>query len=172
MEKEQFVAHIEQAWQQLRQFARNLPPAILSGPSDAAGWRVQDHLAHLAIWEASKVAVLQGQNRDAFIGVPVQDHSDDFAAVNEHIRARTASLAGPEVLALLEDTHAQLLLLLAALPAQKLNQPIGSAYPNSGMPGATPVWQVIAGDTYEHYQEHLPWMQAIVDRRAGRGEDV
>ncbi|MBC8098629.1 MAG: hypothetical protein H7Y11_04245 [Armatimonadetes bacterium] len=27
-----------------------------------------------------------------------------------------------------------------------------------------PVIRWIVGDTFEHYAEHLPWMQAIVDR--------
>ena len=165
MTKEVFEREVAAAWAELMTLVGSLSDEQLSTPTDAAGWRVQDHIAHLAAWELTKIAVLRGLPRDSALGVPIGN--DDFFTVNEDLRQRHAHLTAAQVSAFSQQTHQELLGLLAALPEATLLAPIDEAFPNNGMTLSrpVPVWQVLAGDTFEHYREHIPWIAAIVRLR-------
>lgn len=162
MNKKEYLNEVDAAWGELNAMIAPLSEQQWTSPRDAAGWRVQDHIAHLASWESTKIAVLQGQTRDSALGMPIGN--DDFFTINEHLRKRTAHLSTTETRALFEETHARFLSLVQAVPAEYFEASINQTYPNNGMslPDAVPLWEVLAGDTFEHFREHIPWIQAIL----------
>jgi hypothetical protein len=59
-----------------------------------------------------------------------------------------------------EETHTRLVTIISALPDEDLSRPITFLQPDD--PDERPVLRKIIGDTYEHYAEHLPWIEAII----------
>ncbi|MEZ4862449.1 MAG: ClbS/DfsB family four-helix bundle protein [Caldilineaceae bacterium] len=117
----------------------------------ADGWAIKDQLAHLTHWENWLL-------RHHMQGEPAQDVMqvdsemlEDFEVdqVNALIQARSHSRPTADILTELQQTHQQLIAALSALPFDKLLQP---RYADD--PEARPLLLWVAGDTYEHYQEH------------------
>jgi uncharacterized damage-inducible protein DinB len=86
--KDHLVRGIERARKELFAFLDSLPEERLTGPVDAVGWTVLDHLVHLTAWERSVVYFLRGRPRHQGLGVPEDlylQHSEDEinAAVRE-----------------------------------------------------------------------------------------
>ncbi len=62
-----------------------------------------------------------------------------------------------------EETHTQLAARISALADEDLSKPITHFQPDDpDDPDERPVLRKIIGDTYEHYAEHLPWIEAII----------
>ena len=81
------------AWSQLQQTLDSLTEEQMTERTDAAGWTVKDHLAHLIPWEQGMIALLKHEPRYAAMGVDVRKHEDEDE-LNEILRApyRSASL--------------------------------------------------------------------------------
>lgn len=145
----------------------------LTGPRDAVGWNVRDHLTHLAVWADGVTALLRGEDRWAAMGVePVlAPDSDpptyDFDVINERIAERHRGLSGAAALAMAVESHRRMAAAVETLRDEQLAWP----YSRFGKPvigdGSTPIAQYVAGDSYEHYPEHLEWIEALL-KDAGR----
>ena len=48
--RDALLDEIGRAWAELNNALDDLTPEQMSGPTDANGWRVQDHLSHLGAW--------------------------------------------------------------------------------------------------------------------------
>jgi uncharacterized damage-inducible protein DinB len=143
----------------------------LTGPVDAVGWTVRDHLTHLAAWADGISALLRGEERWAAMGAtPVFEEGAegrklDFDAINAQIAARHRGLTGAEARALVVAAHHRLAAAVGALADEQLAWPYNRFGTPASGDGSTPIVEYIAGDSYEHYAEHLPWIEAIA---AGR----
>ncbi|HWQ15290.1 MAG TPA: maleylpyruvate isomerase N-terminal domain-containing protein [Roseiflexaceae bacterium] len=142
----------------------------ITGPTDAAGWTMRDHLTHLAAWADGITALLTGQDRWAAMGATPTLMSDaatsearlDFDVINEQIAARYRGLSAAQARALVVAAHQRLAAAVDGLRDEQLAWPYRRfAAPVVG-DGSRPIADYIAGDTYEHYAEHLGWMQSIV----------
>ncbi len=161
----ELLRRIQDGWDAFQAYLSTLTPKQLTQPTDAAGWRVQDHVMHLVIWEDGIVAVLNGQSRQARMGVDDATwksdwHADDFFTINDGIFQRNKSKSVDEVLAAFKDVHQRMMKAVGALSESDLMRPYNSFVQESK--NANPIWGVIASDTYEHYAEHRPWIEAIV----------
>jgi len=143
----------------------------LTGPVDAVGWTVRDHLTHLAAWADGITAMIRGEDRWAAMGAtPViwEDEAGqelDFDAINAQIAEQHRALTGAEARALVIVAHQRLAAEVDALADEQLAWPSNRFATPAVGDGSTPIIDYIASDTYEHYAEHLPWIEAIV---AGR----
>lgn len=75
----ELVARIEAAWNALEAQIAQYPEDVLTGPTDAAGWTIRDHLAHLTAWEASVLGFIQ-----KIVGNTVEhypEHAEWIAAI-------------------------------------------------------------------------------------------
>ena len=161
MSKAELLARIERGWAKLQAFIAKLNEAQATGPTDAAGWTVKDHLMHLAVWEDSMNALLLRQSRPAHMGVPQEIWAGrDFDRINGVIQESHRDRTLADVLQHLETVHTALLEKLHALPEAELRSP-HSAY-QAGSDNAAPIIRWLTGDTYAHYAEHIRWMDAIV----------
>jgi len=151
--------------------ARGRLMAVVEPRSDAEvtrigpeGWSVKDHLAHLAVWEGSMIAVLTGGDKAAALGVtPELLALPGYDEVNEVIRARWADLTRAEVETMLAATRQRLLTLLGGMTYDDLMRPYAAYSP--GDPDKTdPVAYWLAGNTWEHDDEHRPWIEGLLDR--------
>ena len=146
----ELLTRIETEWDQLLAVVDQLSPATLTVPA-TDGWSPKDQLAHLAHWE-------QWLLRHHMAGEPAHDvmqvdaqllEEFDVDRVNEIVLARSQERSLAAVLEELHRGHAQVVNTLTALPFADLLRP---RYADD--PEARPLLGWVAGDTYEHYQEH------------------
>jgi hypothetical protein len=108
-------------------------------------WSVKDNLAHLAAWQRHEIerqeAIRDGiEPPDRWAGM-----SEDES--NEQVYQQNKARPLAEVLAEFRSNHQKLLALIEAMTDEDLNKPV------AWMDGRLP-WTLIAGNGYEHYQEH------------------
>jgi len=162
------IEPIEAGWQELTALVESLGPAGLT-LSGADGWAVKDHLVHVAAWEHSLLALLDGGDRRSAMGVPAADEETD--AINAAVWALHRDKTPEQALAYFRDTHAELSQRLGRLSDDDLQlsynhyQPNDPRDPNDDRPAVD--W--VAGNTWEHYAEHIAWINQLVrDSSASR----
>jgi hypothetical protein len=142
-----------------------LSDSQLRGPTDAAGWTVSDHISHLAVWAKGIAALLRSEDRWAAMGVamPNPDSDEiDYDALNATIAAQHRDKSPAEARAFLIASHKELVHAVLALLDSALELPYDRFVAPFTADTGHPIAGYIAGNTYEHYAEHLPWIQAIV----------
>jgi hypothetical protein len=143
------VAPIEESWRELDQLVDSLGPEGLTLVG-ADGWAVKDHLIHIAAWEHSLIALLDGSDRRAAMGVgPEANETDDInAAVWSLHREKTPEQA----VAYFRQTHAVLMKLLGGMSDADLKRPYNQFQPNDPRDpnDDRPALDWVAGNTYEH----------------------
>lgn len=129
------------------------------------GWSIKDHLAHIAAWEQSIVALLQGRPRHQALGVDQATYeSHDVDEINEQIFMKHASSSVAEVLALFHSSHQQIMAALEPLTDDDLRKTYSHYLPEEpGEDSGAPILDWIAGDTYRHYAEHLVTIRELAN---------
>ena len=163
--KAELMAQLATGWQRLDERLQSLSNAQLTACAAPGEWSIKDHIAHLMVYERGMVALLRHEPRWAAMQLSVKfvRDSESFDEINavlyEHYHARPA----PEVLAALRDVHQELLQALAGLTDEDLFKPYAAYQPQDpGVNAHDPVLGWLIGNTYEHYAEHLPWMEELL----------
>jgi hypothetical protein len=158
----EMLRRVEAGWRELNELLGSLSAEQLTGPRDAHGWSVREHLIHISAWEHSLLALLNGQDRAAAVGVdPAADHSD-IDKLNDLIVEAHRGKTLEQVQAHFQQSHAQLLARLRELDDAGILRPYAHYQPEPDAP-QEPVINWIAGNTWGHYEEHIPWIKAILD---------
>jgi hypothetical protein len=167
MQTNSVVEPIEKSWEELNALVDSLGPTGLS-LTGADGWAVKDHLIHIAAWEHSLLALLEGADRRQAMGVgPDVDETD---AINAAVWAMHRNMTPEEALAYFHQTHAQLLKLLSTMSDDDLRLPYNHYQPNEPRAASDnrPALDWVAGNTYDHYAEHIDWINQLRDSSAAR----
>ena len=153
------IERIEASWNELFYWVMKLGPdrLMLAAPD---GWAVKDHLAHVAAWEHSLLGLIEGRDRLSAMGV-YEPLGTDTDAINAAIQKLHASETPERVLKYFRDSHASLMAVLGKSSEADLQKPYGHFQP--GDPDEKrPVIGWVAGNTYEHYAEHINWINHLV----------
>lgn len=159
---------IEESWESLQALLARLDERQLTA-ADGEEWSVKDQLAHLAAWERSLAALLEGRPRDRALDLCDSEgeaESDDIDALNAAIRERAAGRTLAQILAESRDAHQQVLRALDALSNEDLLRPYGYFQPQVAQDDDDddrPVVGWIIGNTFEHYDEH----RASIEQQVG-----
>jgi Protein of unknown function (DUF1706) len=159
-EPNQEIEPIERGWSELSALVDSLGPDGLEKKGDGE-WAVKDHLVHIAAWELSLLALLDGHDRKKAMGVPnAMDETDD---INEAVWLLHRNETRQQVLAFSRDAHAALMRRLRGMTDADLRRSYNHYQPNDPRdPGDDrPVIGWVGGNTYEHYAEHIGWIKAI-----------
>jgi hypothetical protein len=152
------LEQIEESWNDLFETVTKLGPGGLlrAGPD---GWVVKDHLAHIAAWEHSLLGLIEGRDRVSAMGVqrPVEESTD---AINAAVLKLHAGETPEQVLKYYRDSHGSLMAGLGKLSEADLQKPYGYFQP-SEPDEKRPVIDWVAGNTYEHYAEHIGWINQL-----------
>lgn len=165
-DKAELLARIRRSRAALEQTIGGLSDAQLTAPVGDDGWSIKDHLAHVVAWEQSLLALLAGRDRDAAIGLggaPDGEHNTDD--LNALLYARHKDRPLPEVLVDSRQSHERVLAALGGLSDADLFKPYSHYQPDDPPYNPDPVIGWIAGNTYEHYQEHQGWIEALIARQ-------
>src|SRR2546430_16704437 len=127
MEKAELLQEIERSWASLDDLVAGLSePELTRHGSD--GWSVKDHLAHLAAWNLSLVALLEGRDRDAALGV--WDVPSEVDPVNGLLHRGHRILVVDEARALQVGSRQMVREALARLSDEDLSRPYTHFQPN------------------------------------------
>ena len=132
-----------------------LSDAQLTTPGPPDGWAVKDHLVHIADWERATIFVVRRQPQA--LGLGVDPLPDDVDALNAVMFERSRTLPLDEVMDRLRATHAELLVALHGLSDADLAKTRAEYGPEPALTDRTVIGK-IAGDTYEHYADHVVWI--------------
>ncbi len=158
----EFLRRLDAAWSDLVADIAGYTDAQMTGPTDAAGWTVKDHAAHLFVWLDGMNAVLTGAPRIPRMGLDEATwNSGDGDIINEAIRRQHQHRPLVSVMSDLRNAHNEFRGRVAALSNTDLLRPYSDFQP--GSPITDPIVGRLAGNSFEHYAEHRPWMRAIVD---------
>ena len=128
---------------------------MLSGPGEA--WSGKDQLAHIAMWQRIALARITGADEDALVGwTPEESATKDIDQVNERIRELSADRLLTDVRREFEDSHNELVAAVEGMSQGDLDRLRLPDQPDRGT-----FAQMIAENTYEHYEEHIPLLQAL-----------
>jgi hypothetical protein len=153
------LERIEASWNDLFEGVTNLGPGglMLAAPD---GWAVKDHLAHVAAWEHSLRGLISGRDRLAAMGL--REHVEhDTDAINAAVQKLHADETPEQVLKYFRESHSALMGALGKLTEADLQKPYSHFQP-SDAEEKRPVAGWVAGNTWEHYAEHLGWIDQLV----------
>jgi uncharacterized damage-inducible protein DinB len=152
------VERIESAWRALDQVISSLSEEQLTKLKKDR-WAIRDHLAHIALAEQYVVAIFTGQPPHPLFGTDQETllHSSDDE-LNEMGYQLTKSLPLSQVIDMRRNSHQRLLDTVAGLTDADLQKPFA---PYGEPLGGTwlDTWR---GNTYEHYDAHRGWIEAMV----------
>lgn len=102
-----------------------------------------------------------GDDRLARMGITrdVWGQGDD--AINAVIQAKYKNMPLVDVMSMFENVHARLVSRIETLTTEALERPYHTYNPPDSK-SDDPVWAFVVGNSYGHYEEHQPWIDAIV----------
>jgi hypothetical protein len=157
MTAEEVRHRIETSWRELVELVDGMDEAALSAPGPD-GWAIKDHLVHVGAWEHSLLALLEGRDREAAMGL---DHTVEVStdAINEAVWRlhRDESLQAAQ--SYFRAAHSALMAGLAGLNTADMERPYSHYQPQEA-DESRPVLGWIEGNTYDHYTEHIGWIKA------------
>lgn len=117
-------------------------------------WRVKDILSHITWWEQSIFGWLGREPAVPRGTLPAGDLSED--ETNSFIFEQTRALPLSNVLANFERSYTALYQAIEAVSEEQL------AHGRPSDPDGSPLWEIIPGNSYEHYHTHhdaiLAWL--------------
>jgi hypothetical protein len=159
---------IEKGWRELGALVESLGGDALE-VKGSGRWTVKDHLVHIAAWELSLLGLLDGEDRRAAMGVP--GAPEDTDSLNEAVWLAHRHDGVDQALAFSRDAHERLMSRLSQLSDADLRRSYNHYQPNDPRdPGDDrPAVEWVAGNTYEHYSEHIGYIDQILkESRASR----
>ena len=161
MTKDELLKNIHDGFHKFMTYLDTLSEADFITRTDAAGWTVKDHLMHLAVWEDGVWALLNHQSRHEHMGLESATwERGDFDEMNAVIQQQHRDKPLGEVLQTFRDAHRRMVTKIEMLAEDDLQRPYDHYQPGAGR--NAPVIDWISSDSYEHYEEHRPWIEAIV----------
>lgn len=131
----------------LERATSGLSPSQLEADETLGEWSVKATLGHITWWEGVALHVLRGEPAEDIL--PGEEWDTDRANAVLFARNRSRPLA--DLLADFRSSYAELLRALDTLDPARLDEP--SPYGGS-------LHQLLAGNTYEHYDEHAAAIEA------------
>lgn len=156
MDRSTLLVRMQEAHADLEAALAAAPVGRLTEPDVTGEWSVRDLLNHIAFWEQQALRRLSL----APAGQPsLPSDEAEMHRVNAESVAAGRGRSPAEALAAHHQAYAELLATVSALGDDELND-------TARFGDGEAVWQKIAGDSYEHYEEHAGEIRAWLDRTA------
>lgn len=160
--KTELMDRIAYAYEALERTLAGLDETQMARPDPTSGWTIKDHLFHLALWERGVAWLMTGRSRYEGMGITAQEWRDlEMDQGNDLVYKRHRERPPAEALTTFRDAHREMLEALAPLGDDDLLRPYADYDVAERLWPDRPILGWIAGDTYEHFAEHLGYIQAI-----------
>lgn len=157
--KPELLALIRVRWDAFQELLGQLSEADMDRPL-GDGWSAKQHAAHVTAWEKSLHGLLRKQDRGAAMGLPPELWAGhDLEAINGFLAVEAAPKTVHAVLREASETHDELMALLESMKQEQLEQPYSDYQPFDPKPNANPVGGWVHGNTWDHYNEHIGWLE-------------
>ncbi|HEX6480382.1 MAG TPA: ClbS/DfsB family four-helix bundle protein [Ktedonobacteraceae bacterium] len=154
MDKAQLLEEMSNGYITLENILAPLNRAQMTTPGVNGDWSIKDILAHLNAWQGYLVIRLQAAARDeapAVQGViSDEDEGNTVDRLNADFYEESKSRSLDEVLAEFRATYRQIVEAVQALSDEDLFERKRFSWTKGNA-----LWELVPGDTYEHYQEHI-----------------
>lgn len=138
-----------------------VPEDQLTVPGASGAWSVKDIIAHITWHEHEMIGMLDGhtlENGSDWWLLPTEERN---AAIYEENKDRPLT----EVMNEAPEVYQGMLTFVVTLSDEELHDPSRFAH----MPADWVPWQIIASNTFGHYEQHTPDIQAWIKRAAQVG---
>jgi len=163
MDKAQLLDEMKRGYTALETVLAPLDQQQMTTPGITGDWSIKDILAHLAVWQNYLVIRLQAAARNEVPAIQgILSDEGEVSAIdrlNAGFYEENKSRPLDDVMADLRKTYRQIVEMTKALSDEDLTEPQRFAW----MKGNA-LWELVAGDTYEHYQEHLQSIQEWLNK--------
>jgi hypothetical protein len=141
-------------WMEWKSALEALSPEQMEQPLLSGGRSPKDLTVHLTFFEREMVGVLD--TRSMKLASPLWELPTDER--NQAIFEENRDRALEDVLGDMDFIHNRLMGLLEQMSDADLHDP--SRY--EGMPAEWVPWQILRGNTYQHYEEHAKDLRALI----------
>jgi len=160
-DKAELLERIRREHAALEQTLGRLSEAQMTAPLEG-GWSVKDHLAHITAWE--HILLVSHIGGRPFHEAAQMDIASAEAAstddVNDHLHRRDQDRSLAEVLGAFRRSYRRVLEAIERMDETDLF--------NNRSTDSGPLIDYVAGNTYEHYMEHLATIRMPAEKKAGR----
>jgi hypothetical protein len=141
-----------------------LEEAQMTTPGVNEAWSIKDIIAHITAWQYALLDRLHAAARGVTPTSYASELTDeDIDNLNEQFYQQSKSRPLAAVLADFRTTYAQIEEAVGSMSEEDLTGPQRFAWAKG-----VPLWRYVAGDTYEHYLEHITSIQQWLSR-TGQG---
>ena len=154
MTRERMLASLKQGREQWDALVARFTDEQMRQPLFADGWSLKDILAHVTWYEREMIGVIKAR---ALVGSELWDLPTDERNIPIYKTNKDKSLEAVKAEAV--QVYEALYEAAATLSDDDLND----ARSFADMPEDWVPWEVIAGNSFEHYQQHIPELQAWLD---------
>lgn len=169
-EPDDYRALAEQRWADFTAFLDALQPEDWTEWTDANGWTVKDHVAHVQEWDSAwNAQAIGGPTQREWLDVPDDVWEKGIDAINAELRERSRGLTPAQVRFNLDGQIESSRHNLRNLDLLQEARAVGLARPDD----ARLLLNAFVEDQAEHYEEHHRYMDRIVDEgraQAARAE--
>ena len=152
LQKQTLLQNIQDSYAAFEAGLASLEAGQMVAPVLDGGWSVKDTLAHLIVWHRRALDVLDPVEPPRVPGIPASGIEDaDIDPFNARFYALHKDLPLDEALEGFRESYRQLLAVVERMTEADLMSPLRDE---------TWLWEVVAGNTYEHYPEHLSSIRA------------
>ena len=113
------------------------------------GWSIKDILAHITAWQKRTLHRLEAAKRNEKPAHQPVSNEEEMDRVNAQFYQESKNRPLTEVLSDFRTTHAQMLETVQGMSEEDLFDAQKFAWTEG-----SPLWQNVAGNTYEHIDEH------------------
>jgi len=117
-------------------------------------WSIKDILAHLAAWQKRTLNRLDAAVRNEKPSIPGLTSDEEMHRLNDQFYQENKARPLNDVLTDFRTTYSQILDVVQAAPEEILLDSQRVAWLDGNA-----LWELVAGNTYEHYQEHTESIQ-------------
>ena len=151
VKRHEFTRRVRESWARWEREVARCPAVRMGLPGFYEERSLRDIIMHIAWYERQMIGILESRS---FTGSPLWELPTDER--NAIIYSENEDRPLDDVLDESKRVHARVVELLDGLTDEELNDP--ASFP--GMPAEWTPWDVIASNTYEHYDGHAEGMDA------------
>ncbi len=160
------VSRIDLSWQELSALVAGMDDEALAAPG-GEGWAVKHHLIHVGAWEHWLLALFEHRDKLAAMGAEGANRQVDD--VNAVVFEKHRHDSAHEAREYFTAAHEQLMAVLRRQSTADFERPYSTFFPGGEGEGAQrPVAEAVAGNTYDHYAEHIGWIKQLTASREPR----
>ena len=154
MDKAQLLAEMNSKYAELESLLASLNEQQMTTPGVSGDWSIKDILAHITTWQQSMLERLQAVARNVTPAFYGPDNDEEMDRMNARFYQENKARPLSEVLSNFSTSHRQVVEMVQTLQDEDLFDPNRFTWRRG-----SPLWDLVAGDTYEHYDEHMQSIQ-------------